>query len=102
MKIFTKYIIALCLGAFMAITPVAAAAADNPDKELAAAAPAVKAQPGGILIENPAEEAHVMVYALTGQVVKQMYIGQGQTSVELPSGYYIVRIGQTTVKVAVK
>lgn len=103
MKI-SRHILALSIGAVLMAVPAAAQAEDTTAKEaIEQGAPTVKAQPGGIVIEVCDQEVtHVMIYALTGQVVKQFDVPQGATIVELPAGYYIVRIGQTTKKVAVK
>lgn len=88
-----------------AASPMAIVAADGVAKEIAVKkdSPQVKALAGGISVDIPGEaQQHVQIYALTGQVVKQFEAAPGQTTVELPSGYYIVRIGSFTVKVAVK
>lgn len=103
MKI-SRHILALSIGAALLAVPAAAQAEDTTAKEaIEQETPTVKAQPGGIVIEVCDQEGtHVMIYALTGQVVKQFDVPQGSTVVDLPTGYYIVRIGQTTKKVAVK
>lgn len=88
-----------------AIAPMArTVAAEAPAKEIAAQdAPQIKVQPGAIVIEVTADTpAHVAIYALTGQVIKQFDAAPGQTVVDLPAGYYLVRVGHSTVKVAVK
>ncbi len=65
--------------------------------------PQVKAQPGGVNIEIPGDQPrHVAVYAITGQVVKQFNANPGSTYVELPAGYYIVRVANLSVKIVVK
>lgn len=84
---------------------MAVVAAESPSAEVVAKqdSPQVKVRAGGISIELPGEATqHVQIYALTGQVVKQFDAPAGQTLVELPAGYYIVRVGSYTVKVAVK
>lgn len=98
-----RYILPLC-AAMMAAVP-AAVAAETPAAEVVARqdAPQVKARAGGISIDLPGDTPqHVQIYALTGQVVKQFDAAPGQTIVDLPAGYYIVRVNTTTVKVAVK
>ena len=63
----------------------------------------VKATPCGVEIENSAAEpCTVVVVALTGQVVARLDAPSGTSSIELPAGYYIVRAGTATAKVAVK
>ncbi|MDE6652924.1 MAG: T9SS type A sorting domain-containing protein, partial [Muribaculaceae bacterium] len=104
MKI-SRYI--LSLGAFLLLltAPLTVAAADAQQAEvvLKQDAPQVKVRPGGISIDLPGDAVqHVQIYALTGQVVKQFDAAPGQTVVDLPAGYYIVRVSTTTVKVAVK
>lgn len=65
--------------------------------------PQVKAQPGGINIEVPGDQPrHVAIYAITGQVVKQFNANPGSTYIELPAGYYIVRVANLSVKIVVK
>lgn len=85
--------------------PLAVTAAESQSADIVAKqdSPQVKVRAGGISIDLPGEAPqHVQIYALTGQVVKQFDAAPGQTLVELPAGYYIVRVGSTTVKVAVK
>ncbi len=104
MKI-TRHIFSLCAALMMAASPVAAVAAEAQQAEVGARqdAPQVKVRAGGITIDLPGDAAQrVQIYALTGQVVKQFDAAPGQTFVELPAGYYIVRVSNTTVKVAVK
>lgn len=98
-----SYIFLLC-AALMA-SPFASVAAETQSTEVVARqdAPQVKVHAGGISIELPGDEPqHVQIYALTGQVVKQFDAAPGQTVVDLPAGYYIVRVGAVTIKVAVK
>ncbi len=45
---------------------------------------------------------HVDIYALTGQVVKQLTVADGTERVEINPGYYIVRIDRQAVRVVVK
>lgn len=98
-----SYIFLLCT-ALMA-SPFASMAAETQSTEVVARqdAPQVKVHAGGISIELPGDVSqHVQIYALTGQVVKQFDAAPGQTVVDLPAGYYIVRVGALTIKVAVK
>ncbi len=101
----TRHIFSLCSALALAVAPMSAVAAEAQQQEVVARqdAPQVKVRAGGISIDLPGEAAqHVQIYALTGQVVKQFDAAPGQTNVDLPAGYYIVRVGTTTVKVAVK
>lgn len=98
-----RHILALCTA--LIETPIALTATEQQSFEVVARqdVPQVKVRAGGISIELPGEEPqHVQIYALTGQVVKQFDAAPGQTVVDLPAGYYIVRVGSVTIKVAVK
>ena len=44
----------------------------------------------------------VTVYALTGQLVKQLTVGYGTTSIDLSPGYYIVKIDQNSQRIVVR
>lgn len=101
----TRHIFSLCAAVALTVAPLAAVAADARQPEVVARqdAPQVKVRAGGISIDLPGDTPqHVQIYALTGQVVKQFDVAPGQTNVDLPAGYYIVRVSNTTVKVAVK
>ncbi|MDE6397325.1 MAG: T9SS type A sorting domain-containing protein [Muribaculaceae bacterium] len=65
--------------------------------------PSVKVFPGRIEISVPGEEARqVVVYSLTGQVVKSFTAQPGVTSIDLSAGYYIVKCERTSTRVVVK
>lgn len=44
----------------------------------------------------------VMVYALTGQVVKTVKATYGTTVIDLPAGYYIVKVDRVAKRVIVR
>lgn len=44
----------------------------------------------------------VAVYALTGQVIKNIVVSEGSTSIDLNSGYYIVKIDDTAKRVIIR
>jgi len=49
------------------------------------------------------ERSHeAAIYALTGQLVKQLSLTEGKTTIELKPGYYIVRIDGRSKRVVVK
>ncbi len=63
----------------------------------------VKAVSGGVEIDNAeAEPCAVVVVALTGQVAARAEAPSGVSTIDLRPGYYIVRAGTVTAKVAVR
>lgn len=48
------------------------------------------------------EDHQVTVYALTGQVVKSVKATYGTTVIELPAGYYIVKVDRVAKRVIVR
>lgn len=65
--------------------------------------PQVRVLGGRIEITVPGDEdCPVTIYALTGQIVKTLTAAPGQTSVELPKGYYIVKCDRVSCRVVVK
>ncbi|MDE7458233.1 MAG: T9SS type A sorting domain-containing protein, partial [Muribaculaceae bacterium] len=44
----------------------------------------------------------VMVYALTGQIVKNETAEYGRTLIDLPRGYYIVKVDKVAKRVIIK
>ena len=65
--------------------------------------PSVKAYPGRIEICVPGDEARqVVIYSLTGQVVKSFTAQPGVTAIDLSAGYYIVKCDRTSTRVVVK
>lgn len=74
----------------------------SPDRESPAAIIRVE---GSTLSITPAgeEAVNVSVYALTGQIVKQLELSPGETaSVELNKGIYIVKAGKHSQRVIVR
>lgn len=54
-------------------------------------------------IEISDDDSHqVMVYALTGQIVKNVTAEHGQTLIDLARGYYIVKVDKAAKRVIVK
>lgn len=91
----------LCLcGGGMA---VAQSAAENATMQVEQHA-SIKALNGAVEIDNATDKAiDVAVFAITGSLVKQTTIASGESlRIELPSGYYIVKAGDTSKRVAVR
>ncbi len=54
-------------------------------------------------ITNHDDEAKpVVIYALTGQVVKQLDAPHGTTAVDLGAGYYIVKIEKLSQRIVIR
>ena len=71
--------------------------------QTASAQPSVKVFPGRIEISVPGDEPRqVVVYSLTGQVIKSFTAQPGVTSIDLSAGYYIVKCERTSTRVVVK
>lgn len=101
-QIFSIFIAAAAIAAPIEIV-AAEAVAPGQVSSVQQDTPQVKAQPGGVNIEIPGEQPrHVAIYAITGQVVKQFNANPGSTYVELPAGYYIVRVANLSIKIVVK
>lgn len=66
--------------------------------------PAVKVLDGAVVIDNPTSETvEVTVYAITGSVVRNERLdANSEERFELPSGYYIVKVGKLSKRVAVR
>lgn len=65
--------------------------------------PQIKVLDQRIEIEIADENEHsILVYALTGQIVKSVKATYGTTTIELPAGYYIVKIDRTAKRVIVR
>ena len=65
--------------------------------------PQIKVVGQQVEIEISDDEAHqVMVYALTGQIVKNETAEFGRTLIDLPRGYYIVKVDKVAKRVIIK
>lgn len=65
--------------------------------------PQIKAVGQQVEIEISDDDSHqVIVYALTGQIVKNVTAEHGQTLIDLPRGYYIVKVDKAAKRVIVK
>ncbi len=66
-------------------------------------APQIKVLTNGVEIEIADNQSHqVCVYALTGQIVKTVEATSGVTNIELPAGYYIVKVDKLAKRVIIK
>ena len=65
--------------------------------------PTLKVAHGQVEIFLPGNEARQLtIFALTGQVVKTATIQPGNTVIELPAGYYIVKCDRLSQRVIVR
>lgn len=63
--------------------------------------PTLQAHHGKLLINIPgSDNVTISVLALTGKLVKQVTVTPGHTQLDLPAGFYIIRIGQTVKRIA--
>lgn len=104
MKIFRNIFIAGMLLFSAAAVYATPAAADAPRQASEMAAmPVVKVINGHVEIHLPGDEnRQVIVYALTGQVVKSVTANPGVTVIDLPAGYYIVKCDRLSQRVIVR
>ena len=109
MKSLRKYILPLSVAYVMLFPPVVSAGASASPEPAATAqndfATEISISVSGshILIANSGQQScHVIIYALTGQVVKNITANTGTTSIELPAGYYIVKCGNVTKRVVLR
>lgn len=98
---------AIVLFIFMAIcAPTVSAAPDGFATEIsddAVIEPQIKVAGAQVEIEISDDDSHqVTIYALTGQIVKNVTAEHGHTAVELPRGYYIVKVDRVAKRVIIK
>lgn len=102
-----RILLALALAFTLAAAPSAYAEspADAPAAavENAAAEPVIKVSGQQVVIDIPDEANHqIIVYALTGQIVKSLEASYGTTVIELSAGYYIVKVDCTAKRVVIR
>lgn len=69
----------------------------------AVAKPVVKVVNGHVEITVPGDDnVQVIIYALTGQVVKNVTVPSGTSIIDLPAGYYIVKCDGLSQRVIVR
>ena len=102
-----RILLALALAFTLAAAPsvYAESPADTTaaDVENAAAEPAINVSGQQVVIDIPDEANHqIVVYALTGQIVKSLEASYGTTVIELAAGYYIVKVDRTAKRVVIR
>ena len=87
-----------------AATVSAYAVTSELETEVEESAPELNFTPEGISISNPGTEAvEVFIYAITGVEVTHFTVSQQSVQeINLASGYYIVRIGKLSHRIAIK
>ena len=90
--------------AFCRQTVLASPVGDSIEVEAdSALEPAINVVGQQIEIEISDDDSHQLtVYALTGQIVKNETVEYGKTLVDLPRGYYIVKVDKTAKRVIIK
>lgn len=107
MKVVRNILCAVVLSAMISVAP-AAAALDAPQYQQSvgdelAFTLEIKVVGQRVEIDLGGEEARtVLVYALTGQIVKNMTVDPGLTVVDLPAGYYIVKVDRVAKRIIVR
>lgn len=62
----------------------------------------VTTEPGKLIVSNAEGYNRVYIYTLSGSIVREMVIGPKTTSIPLPAGVYVVRIGGFSGKVIIR
>ena len=95
-NILSASILAIAL-IFTSLSLSAGASGDEAESEISVMhAPEVNVTADGIEVDISDDDEHtVIVYALTGQIVRTETAGNGKTSIDLPRGYYIVKVDKT-------
>ena len=94
----------LTLGLAGAVALPCSAMSDNPGIEAVEPQQEIKLTENGITItNNGSEDVEVYVFAITGMQIKHLTLSPASTAdVNLAPGYYIVRIGKLSRRIAVK
>lgn len=100
MKTITAYIISLLL----CLSVGAGIGYCGPVEAETAQETSVKADAGNIVVDNPTDRSvDVLVYTITGSLLRNTQAPAGdRLYLDVPSGIYIVKAGNTTKRVAVK
>lgn len=107
MKNYRQILLVLMFVSAMSLTPLtlfAAPAAENVEMgDEVVAEPTIAVNGQQVEIEISDDETHqILVYALTGQIVKNISAENGRTVIDLPRGYYIVKVDKTTKRVIIR
>ncbi len=103
-----RQILYICAFALIPLCTFNASAEDFGDSRQEVAegivqSPQIKVLSQRIEIEVADDDIHqVSIYALTGQIVKTADVSSGKTTIELPTGYYIVRIDDLAKRVIIR
>lgn len=101
-KILLTLILTVGLASFSAMP--CAAMSDSARIEVSEPQPDIKLTENGITItNNGTNDVEVYVFAITGMQVKQLTLNaESSAEINLAPGYYIVRIGKLSRRIAVK
>lgn len=65
--------------------------------------PILKSSTGHLIIHNPDDKTiSFQIYSITGQVIKTVTASTGETIVDLPHGYYIVKCNEWAKQVIIR
>lgn len=65
--------------------------------------PTISTSTGCIILSAPEDKTiKFYIYSITGQVIKTITVSSGETIVELPKGYYIVKCDQWSKQAIVR
>lgn len=107
MKNYRQILSVLTFVSAMSLTPLTLSAAPTGESiemgDEVVAAPTITVNGQQVEIEISDDESHqILIYALTGQIVKNISAESGRTVIDLPRGYYIVKVDKTTKRVIIK
>ena len=104
MKIIRTILTCALFATLPAMATFTASAAENVQARVEVSVlPTVKVSNGRVEITIQGDESRqVLVYALTGQLVKTVTASPGTTAIELPAGYYIVKCDRLSQRVIVR
>lgn len=101
---FLRHIILISAIALAAVPAVCADDVHQPDAAMSVT-PATTVRPAdhAIIVELAADAPRVAtIFALTGQIVRQVELVPGTNRIEIAAGYYIVRVDGLSQRVAVR
>lgn len=102
-KILRILTVAISMTAIPAVSYAEPAEAHEAAAAISVPQPVIRVVGGHVEITLPGSEARTVVcYSLTGQVVKTLVVNPGTTTIDLPSGYYIIRCDRYSQRVIVR